>query len=275
MKIDCCGKILDITEPKVRGILNFNPDSFYDGGKFDNIKSALDQIELMLLEGASIIDIGGMSSKPGSEIIASEDEQARLIPLLKEAVRIFPDALFSIDTIHAATATKALDLGAKIINDISAATFDKEMLSTVFNYDAVLILMHMRGTPANMQNLNHYDDLMSELCTYFQQRIEACHQLGQTKLIIDPGFGFAKNLNQNFHLLRNMATLKSLNIPILAGLSRKSMIYKTLGTDATAALNGTTALNMLALQNGANILRVHDVKEAVETIKLFQAYTKA
>jgi dihydropteroate synthase len=271
MQLDFGKNVLNLDTPKAMGILNYNPDSFYDGGQFQDIKSALHHIAEMLEAGASIIDIGGMSSKPGSEIINSDEEQKRIIPLLKEALSIFPDTIFSIDTIHSATAKIALDSGAHIINDISGALFDRKMIETVSSFNATIVLMHMKGTPMTMQSQTHYDDLMGDILTYFQQRIESCKEQSLVKLIIDPGFGFAKNAQQNFQLLKSMSVFKSFNLPVLVGLSRKSMIYKTLNCEAKDALNGTTALNMIALQNGANILRVHDVKQAIETIKLYNA----
>jgi dihydropteroate synthase len=271
MQLDFGKNVLNLDTPKAMGILNYNPDSFYDGGQFQDIKSALHHIAEMLEAGASIIDIGGMSSKPGSEIINSDEEQKRIIPLLKEALSIFPDTIFSIDTIHSATAKIALDSGAHIINDISGALFDRKMIETVSSFNATIVLMHMKGTPMTMQSQTHYDDLMGDILAYFQQRIGSCKEQSLLKVIIDPGFGFAKNAQQNFQLLKNMSVFKSFNLPVLVGLSRKSMIYKTLNCEAKDALNGTTALNMIALQNGANILRVHDMKQAIETIKLYNA----
>lgn len=275
MEIKYGDKALALNEPKVMGILNYNPDSFYDGGKYSSQTEAIRQIELMIREGASIIDIGGMSSKPGAEIISSEEELKRILPLLKEALALFPDAFFSIDTIHAETAIKCLDEGVQLINDISGGSYDSKMFDVIARYKVPFVMMHMRGTPENMQSLTSYNDIIAEMKSYFEQKMEACERYGIEDVIIDPGFGFAKTMQQNFFILKHLSAFSYFQKPILAGLSRKSMIYKTLGNTAEEALNGTTSLNMVALLNGAKILRVHDVKAATETVKLFSAYQQA
>jgi dihydropteroate synthase len=250
------------------GILNITPDSFFDGGRFRDEKAILGQVEKMLSEGADFIDVGGYSSRPGAADISEEEELRRVLPVIKSISNKFPQALISIDTFRSRVATRAIEAGGHIINDISGGEQDPNMFMTVASLRVPYILMHMRGTPQNMTNQTHYNDLLGEVIHYFEKKIHVLHQLEVKDIIIDPGFGFAKTAEQSFTLLRHLDSLKILNQPVLAGLSRKSMIWKTLGTGPDGALNGTTALNTVALYHGASILRVHDVKEAVECVRL-------
>jgi dihydropteroate synthase len=270
--INCGNKLISLEHPIAMGILNTTPDSFYDGGKFNEELAFIKRFEQMLDEGAMIIDIGGASSRPGAKALTTEDEISRTIPLIKSAIKKFPDAVISIDTYNSAVAKEAIYAGASIINDISGGTLDNNMFDTVAELKVPYILMHMKGSPENMKNLATYDNLMIEIYQYFQNKIIVLQNLGVKDIILDPGFGFAKNIEQNFILLKNLNIFKDLHLPILAGLSRKSMIYKSLGITAKESLNGTTALNMISLMNGASILRVHDVKEAVQTIQLYKRY---
>ncbi len=252
------------------GILNLTPDSFYDGGRNNDSRSALNKAELMLTESADILDLGAYSSRPGADHISEVEELERLIPIVKAIVKEFPDAVLSIDTFRSEVAKAAINEGAHIINDISAGEMDKAMFETVAALRVPYILMHMRGTPQTMTGLTEYNDLITDVCYYFAAKIDQLKQLDVKDLIVDPGFGFAKTPEQSFELLKNLDYLKITGHPILAGLSRKSMIYKTLGTDADNALNGTIAANTIALMKGANILRVHDVKAAKEAIMIFE-----
>ena len=269
--INCKGTLIDFDSPKVMGILNVTPDSFYDGGSYKNEKDILAQAEKMLNDGATFIDVGAYSSRPDAEDISVEEECDRLIPVVELLLKNFPEVLLSIDTFRSKVAQEAVTSGAALINDISAGLLDPEMLSTVAKLQVPYILMHMRGTPQTMKGLTNYDDLVKEVLFYLSERVAAARALGLNDIIVDPGLGFAKTIAQNYELLNATEKLQILDLPILIGLSRKSMITKTLGIDATSALNGTTALNMVALQKGASILRVHDVKEAVETVSLYQA----
>ena len=269
--INCKGTLIDFDSPKVMGILNVTPDSFYDGGSYKNEKDILAQAEKMLNDGATFIDVGAYSSSPDAEDIRVEEECNRLIPVVELLLKNFPEVLLSIDTFRSKVAQEAVTAGAALINDISAGLLDPEMLPTVAKLQVPYILMHMRGTPQTMKGLTDYDDLVKEVLFYLSERVAAARALGLNDIIVDPGLGFAKTLAQNYELLHATEKLQILDLPILIGLSRKSMITKTLSIDATSALNGTTALNMVALQKGASILRVHDVKEAVETVSLYQA----
>jgi len=262
------GSFLDLSKPKIMGILNLTPDSFYDGGRNNNLYDALKKTEQILSEGADLIDIGAYSSRPGAEHISEETESERLIPVLKAIVSEFPDAILSIDTFRSGIARTAVNEGAAIINDISAGSMDEEMFQTIAKLGVPYIMMHMKGTPQTMASQNDYENITTEVCQYFASRIQKLRNLGVNDLIVDPGFGFAKNLEQNYELLANLEHLKSTGHPVLAALSRKSMIYKLLETDAEHALNGTTAANTIALIKGANILRVHDVKAACEARKI-------
>ncbi len=270
--INCGNKLISLEHPIVMGILNTTPDSFYDGGKFNEELAFIKRFEQMLDEGAMIIDIGGASSRPGALTLTTKEEIARTIPFIKSAIKQFPDSIISIDTYNSDVAREAVYAGARIINDISGGSLDTKMFDTVAELKVPYILMHMKGSPENMKDLATYDNLMLEIYQYFQSKIIALQNLGVKDIILDPGFGFAKNIEQNFVLLKNLNIFKNLHLPILAGLSRKSMIYKSLGITAEESLNGTTALNMISLMNGANILRVHDVKEAVQSIQLYKRY---
>ena len=269
--INCKGKLIDFEIPKVMGILNVTPDSFYDGGSYKNEKDILAQAEKMLNDGATFIDVGAYSSRPGAQDISVDEECARLIPVVNLLLKNFPDVLLSIDTFRSKVAQEAVNSGAALINDISAGFLDEAMLTTIAKLQVPYIMMHMRGTPQTMKDLTEYEDVVHEVIFYLSERVAAARALGINDLIVDPGLGFAKTIAQNFELLNATEKLQVLELPILIGLSRKSMITNTLGTDSNSALNGTTALNMIALQKGASILRVHDVKEAVQTVRLHQA----
>jgi len=271
MTINCKGHLIDLSSPKVMGILNITPDSFYDGGKYNSEKAIIKHVEQMLLEGATFIDIGAYSSKPGADFVSGDEELARILPIITRVLKEFPEALLSIDTFRSRVAKECIQMGAALINDISAGKLDDTMLNTVADLHVPYIMMHMRGTPQTMQKQTVYNNLVKDILFYFSERIAAARQIGIVDMIIDPGFGFAKTLEQNFELLNQLELFNMLELPLLVGVSRKSMIYKTLQNSASQALNGTTALNTIALQKGANILRVHDVKEAIETIKLVQS----
>lgn len=268
MTINCKGKLIDLSSPKVMGILNITPDSFYDGGMYKNEKDILNKVENMLNEGATFIDVGAYSSRPNADHVSETDELKRILPIVDLILKVFPETLLSIDTFRSKVAKSCIEAGACMINDISAGKLDNNMLQTIADLNVPYIMMHMRGTPQNMQQQTHYDDLIKDIIFYFSERIAAAKELGIIDLIVDPGFGFAKTLEQNFEILNQLELFKMLDKPILAGISRKSMIYKTLETSAKEALNGTTVLNTVALQKGASILRVHDVKEAMECVKL-------
>ena len=268
MTINCIGKLIDLSVPKVMGILNVTPNSFYDGGKYSDEKSMLFQVEKMLSEGATFIDIGAYSSKPSAEFVSEEEEITRLLPIIDLVLKNYPDTLISVDTFRANVAKVAIENGACIINDIAAGSLDKKMMQTVANLQVPYIMMHMKGNPQTMQSLAQYENVVKEMLFYFSEKVSQARSFGINDLIIDPGFGFAKTVEQNFEVMNNLELFQMLELPLLVGVSRKSMIYKTLGTSAEQALNGTTVLNTISLQKGANILRVHDVKEAMECIKL-------
>jgi dihydropteroate synthase len=270
MTINCRGRLLDLSTPKVMGVLNLTPDSFYDGDKFKTKKEALLQVEKNIRDGMDILDIGAYSSRPGADTISETEELNRQSSVLAQVTKEFPEVLISIDTFRSNVAKESLDQGAHIINDISAAKLDPGMLDVIAEYQVPYIMMHMRGTPQTMKELTKYDNLVKEVIFYFSERVAEARSKGISDLIIDPGFGFAKNITQNFELLHHLKALKNLDLPILTGVSRKSMIYKTLHIDAQEALNGTTALNMVALMNGSSILRVHDVLEARQCVTLYQ-----
>ena len=252
------------------GILNLTPDSFYDGGRFNNELAIVQQVHKMLNEGATFIDIGAYSSRPNAEHVDEAEELARILPIVELLIKKFPDVLLSIDTFRSEVARQCIQAGACMINDISAGHLDNQMLKTVAELRVPYIMMHMRGTPQSMKNLTHYKSLMKDILFYFSERIEAARALGIIDLIIDPGFGFAKSIEQNYKILNQLELLRMTDIPVLVGVSRKSMIYKPLGSSSEEARNGTSVLNTIALQKGASILRVHDVKEAVECIQLTQ-----
>ena len=270
VSINCKGNLIDLTTPKVMGILNLTPDSFYDGGKYKSDKEFLLQTEKMLREGATFIDIGAYSSRPGAKHISEEEELSRLIPVLKIIFKQFPEIIISVDTFRSKIVKKSIEIGASMVNDISAGSLDPEMFLTIAKLQVPYIMMHMKGTPQNMQQNVTYDDLIKDILFYFSKKINELRALGINDLILDVGFGFSKTLDQNYELLNNLNLFKTLDLPILTGLSRKSMLYKHLGTTPKEALNATTITNTIALQQGSNILRVHDVKEAMETIKILE-----
>jgi dihydropteroate synthase len=268
MTLNCKGDLIDLTTPKVMGILNITPDSFYDGGKYKNESEILNQVEKMLSDGATFIDVGAYSSRPGAQHISEEEELKRIIPVIHLLQKNFPEIIISIDTFRSKVATETVHAGAALINDISGGKMDDKMFATVANLQVPYILMHMLGTPQNMQKNPVYENVITEIISFFAEQIHKLHQLQLNDLIIDVGFGFGKTNVHNYEILKNLALFKSLDAPILAGLSRKSMLYKTLDISAQEALNATTSANTIALLNGANMLRVHDVKEAIETIKI-------
>ena len=268
MTINCKGKLIDFTQPKVMGILNITPDSFYDGGKHKNPAGVLKHTEKMLNEGATFIDVGAYSSRPGADDISEDEELHRILPIVNLILNEFPNMPISIDTFRSRVAKKCLQVGAALINDISGGHIDTNMIKVVAEFQVPYIAMHMKGRPQNMKEKTEYDDLLKEMLFYFSKIVEDSQKKKLNDLIIDPGFGFAKTISQNYKLLKHLNLFKNLERPLLVGLSRKSMIYKTLNTNPRKALNGTTALHMIALRKAAHILRVHDVKEAVECIKL-------
>lgn len=257
------------------GILNVTPNSFYDGGRHADEKKVLNQAEKMLSEGATFIDIGGYSSKPGAEFVSEAEEIERLVPIVKLVLKHFPKTLISIDTFRANVALSGIENGACIINDISAGNLDGKMMQTVAELQVPYVMMHMKGNPQTMQSLTQYENSTKEMLLYFSEKVAKARSLGINDLIIDPGFGFAKTLEQNFEVMNNLELFQMPELPLLVGISRKSMIYKTLETEPDFALNGTTVLNTIALQKGANILRVHDVREAMECIKLNEKLHKS
>lgn len=267
--INTAGRLLDLEIPRVMGIINITPDSFYKGSRYKTDEEILKAADSMLHDGADILDIGGYSSRPGAKDITSEEESNRVLKAIKLISREFPEAIISIDTFRADIAKEAvLGCGAHIINDISGGDVDNKMFSTVENLKVPYILMHMRGDPRTMQNNTDYGDIVADLLKWFGERIFRLRSAGLKDIIIDPGFGFGKTINQNFELLRRLFDFSITGLPLMVGILRKSMVWKTLGITAGDALNGTTALNALALFNGADILRVHDVKEAVQTVRL-------
>ncbi len=271
MTLNCKGKLIDLTSPKVMGILNITPDSFYDGGKHKNDHDILKHVALMLNEGATFIDIGAYSSRPNADHVSETDELKRILPIVDLILKEFPEVLLSIDTFRSRVAKSCIEAGAALINDISAGKLDHNMLQTIANLHVPYIMMHMRGTPQTMQEHTDYDDIIKDSLLYFSERLATAKQLGIVDIIVDPGFGFSKTLKQNYELLNKLEHFKITETPLLVGVSRKSMIYKTLETSAKESLNGTSVLNTIALQKKASILRVHDVKEAIECIKLVES----
>jgi dihydropteroate synthase len=271
MTLNCNGKLINLSTPKVMGILNVTPDSFYDGGKFKNDKSFLSQTEKLVSEGATFVDIGAYSSRPGADFVSEKEEISRLIPIVRLIHEAFPETPISIDSFRSNVIKESIQAGAAMANDISAGQLDPMMFETVGKLGIPYIMMHMKGTPQTMQKMTTYSNVVKEVYTYFSERVHLARKHQIKDLIIDLGFGFSKTLEQNFKLLNSLEFYTNLNLPILAGVSRKSMIYKTLETTANNALNGTSALHMIALEKGAKLLRVHDVKEAVECIKLYKA----
>lgn len=268
LSINCKGKIINLSTPISMGIINTTPDSFYDGGKYNSVEKALRLAEKHLKEGATILDVGGYSSRPGANNISIDEELKRVIPVIEAIDKNFTGTIISIDTFRSKVAHQAIDSGAAMINDISAFNIDKDLLNVVKKFNVPYILMHMQGTPQTMQKNPNYTNVLNDIIYFFSEKINQLHKIGIHDIVIDPGFGFGKIIEDNFELLNNLHKLSILKLPILAGISRKSMIYKTLKTNSLKSLNGTTALNMIALKNGAKILRVHDVKEAQECIDL-------
>jgi dihydropteroate synthase len=268
--VNAGGKLIDLSKPKVMGIINLTPDSFYAGSRKPGIEDALLQAEKMLTEGADFLDLGASSSRPGAGDISVQQETDRLLPVVEAIVGQYPDAVLSIDTFRAGVAEAGINAGAHIINDISGGQLDGDMFATIARLQVPYILMHMKGNPKTMQQLAIYDDVFAEVYDYFADKYYQLKQLGVHDVIIDPGFGFAKKPEHSYALMSRLQDLNILQLPILVGISRKKMIYGELGINASEALNGTTALNTIALTKGANILRVHDVKEAVEAVKIWE-----
>jgi len=272
ISINCRGRLLQSADPLVMGVINVTPDSFYAGSRFLEFDKVEQQVERMLTQGADIIDIGAMSTRPGAAIIDPKEELQRLLEPIKTIRKRFPEIYISLDTVSGEVAAACLDEGVDIINDISGASIDETLLDVVAKYKVPYILMHMLGTPEIMQRSPKYEDVVIEVLGYLKSRIHTLRQKGITELIVDPGFGFGKSLVHNYQLLKNLSVFKILECPILVGMSRKKMVQTVIGQDANNALNGTTAVNLLSLMNGANILRVHDVKEAVETVAVYKQY---
>lgn len=266
--INCKGDLIDLSIPKVMGILNLTPDSFYDGGKYKSETDILLQTEKMLFEGATFIDIGAYSSRPGAIHISEEEELSRLLPVVELIVRNFPETYICIDTFRSHVAENAINAGACMINDISAGNLDENMFKTIAKLQVPYIIMHMKGTPQNMQKNISYENLVKDIIYYFSKKLHELRTLGVNDIIIDVGFGFSKTIEQNYELLQKLNLFSHFDIPILSGLSRKSMLYKVLDISINNALNATSVANTIALLQGTNILRVHDVKEAVEAVKI-------
>ena len=261
------GKLFSFDKPLIMGIINMTPDSFFDGGKYNSCDKALVKIENMLDQGASIIDIGGCSTRPGSESISISEEWNRIEKIIKQSIKFFPKIIISVDTFRSDIAKRALIEGASIINDISGGSYDSNMYKVVSNFKAPYVLMHLRGIPKNMMEKTNYENLMIELLKYFSKKIKRLKKFGINDVILDPGFGFAKDYNQNYEILKNLSLLKKFNLPILVGLSRKLFVKKKFGSSNVDSLKGTIKLNEIAINNGANILRVHDVKENLFLIR--------
>ena len=266
--LNCKGKLIDLNEPKIMGILNITPDSFYDKSRFRSKDDLLKSTESMLSDGATFIDIGAYSSRPGAEFVSEEEERKRLIPALEIILKEFPDVLLSIDTFRSNIARETIDLGASMINDISGGDMDPDMFDIVVNKQVPYILMHMRGNPQTMSNHNNYDHLIVDIISELQIKVNDLEKRGLNDIIIDPGLGFAKDLLQNYEIVKKLNSLNCIGHPLLIGASRKSMIYKLLECEPQSALNGTTVVHTYCLLNGASILRVHDVNEAIEAIKI-------
>jgi dihydropteroate synthase len=271
LTINCNGSLIDLKSPKVMGILNVTPDSFYDGGTYSKLSDVLKHVEHMLTNGATFIDVGAYSSRPNADDVSETEELKRSVPVIEAISKTFPEALISIDTFRSSVAKACVNVGASLVNDISAGQLDKEMMPTVAALQVPYIMMHMKGTPQTMTSNTNYDNLTKDILSYFSEKISEANALGINDIILDVGFGFSKTREQNFELLDHLDSFKITGLPMLVGLSRKSTIYKTLNTTASNALNGTTAMHAWALQQGSNILRVHDVKEAMEVITLYNA----
>ena len=275
MNISCKGKLIDLTTPKIMGILNLTPDSFYDGGLYNNTDRSLAQTEKMLLEGATFIDVGGASSKPGAVEVSADEELARVLPVIEKIHIKFPDTLISIDTYRSDVAQQAVAAGAAMVNDISGGNLDAKMLKTVGALGVPFVAMHMQGKPQNMQDKPSYDNILTDIRSFFAAKIDAAHKAGIHDIIIDPGFGFGKTLEHNYALLKHLSSIQMDGVPMLIGVSRKSMIYKLLQIEVAEAGNGTSVLNTVALQQGAQILRVHDVKDAHQAVQLIEKLKNA
>lgn len=275
MTINCKGTLVDFSSPKVMGILNITPDSFFDGGKYQHKKAILTQTEKMLKEGATFIDVGAYSSRPGADHVSEEEELRRILPAVALLLREFPDIYLSIDTFRSRVAKKTIEAGAAVINDISGGNMDALMFKTIAQLQVPYILMHMQGTPQTMQHRPRYEHITTDLIQFFSEKINELRRLQINDVIIDVGFGFGKTILHNFQLLKELHHFQTFNLPLLAGVSRKSMLYKTLNIHPNDALNATTSANTIALLHGANILRVHDVKEAVECIKIVEQLANA
>ena len=273
--LNCKGSLVTVEQPLVMGIINATPDSFYQNSQQKSITEALHTAEKMINDGATFIDVGGQSTKPNAIKISADEELVRVIPLIEAIHKNFPEVLISIDTYYAKVAKEAVLAGACMVNDVSAGNLDNDMIASVATLNVPYVCMHMQGTPETMQKQTNYNNIIEDILTFFIQKIQTCTQAGIKDVIIDIGFGFGKTVEQNFYLLKHLQNFTMLQKPILLGVSRKSTIYKTLNTTAENALNGTTVLNTMGLQNGANILRVHDVKEAMETVQLFKAFNAA
>jgi len=272
--INCNGKLIDFSTPKVMGILNITPDSFFDGGKYTNKNSIFSRVEKMLNDGATFIDIGAYSSRPGAKHISEEEELNRIALVIKQLTKQFPEILISADTFRSNVAKQCIQNGACMVNDISAGNLDQNMFSTIAALQVPYIMMHMQGDPKTMQNNPTYENIVQDILYSFSKKITELREMGVNDIITDVGFGFGKTLEHNYQLLSNLSMFKYLEVPMLVGVSRKSMLFKPLNISANEALNATTSANTIALLNGANILRVHDVKEAIETIKIVELSTK-
>lgn len=268
--INCKGHLVSLDTPKIMGILNVTPDSFYDGGKYKDATSILLQVEKMLTDGATFIDVGAYSSRPNAPKVSLEEEKQRLLPILELILKEFPNTILSVDTFRSKVAKAAIDVGAAIVNDISAGNFDATMMQTVGELGVPYIMMHIQGTPETMQQNPSYENVVKDILQELSEKVAVARSYKINDLIIDPGFGFGKTIAHNYSILKNLRLFEMLDCPVLAGVSRKSMIYKVLETSPKEALNGTSILHTIALQNGASILRVHDVKEAVECVKLLE-----
>ena len=273
--LNCKGKLVLIERPLIMGILNLTDDSFYEGSRMKNTEAIKNKAAQMIYEGGNILDLGAESTRPASTRISAKEELKKLLPAIEALITNFPEIILSIDTYHSEVAKRSVEAGAAIINDISGGEMDKKMIETVAQLKVPYICMHMKGVPETMHHETHYEDMLKEILDFFIAKIDECKRAGINDVIIDPGFGFGKNISQNLRLLKHLAIFKMLERPIMAGVSRKSTIYKTLKISAEESLNGTTVLNTIALLNGASILRVHDVKEAKEAVTLLQAYTHA
>jgi dihydropteroate synthase len=267
--INCCGRLLDMSTPLIMGVINVNDDSFYADSRALSTELVLEKASQMLHDGASILDLGAMSSRPGATIIDVETEKQRLIPVIDALIDKFPDVTLSIDTMHSTVARACVISGASMINDISAGNYDEKMIQTVADLRVPYVMMHMQGLPSDMQLNPSYDEVVFDIVKYFVKKVHQAKSLGIKDIIIDPGFGFGKSLDHNYELMRSLEQFLMFDCPVLVGISRKSMIYKLLNIEASDALNGSTALHMFALQKGAKILRVHDVKAAIECVKIY------